>query len=89
MGASCCGAQAFLVATQELHCPTACGILVPTSPALEGGFFTTGPLGSPITDVFLASFHILIYYPYFFGWSIYLIIELNSLYILDVSPLVR
>ena len=35
----------FLVATQQLSCPTTCGILVPTSPALEGGFLSTGPLG--------------------------------------------
>ena len=38
-----------------LSCPVACGILVPppgiepASPALEGGFFTTGPPGkSPL-----------------------------------------
>ena len=38
-----------LVAAHALSCPAACGILVPqpgvepTFPALEGGFFTTGP----------------------------------------------
>ena len=38
-----------LVAARGLSCPAACGILVPqpgmepTSPALEGGFLTTGP----------------------------------------------
>ena len=42
---------ASLVVVHGLSCPTACGILVPrpgiepTSPALEGGFSTTGPPG--------------------------------------------
>ena len=42
---------ASLVAALGLSCPAACGILVPqsgiepTSPALEGRFFTTGPPG--------------------------------------------
>ena len=43
-----------LVVARRLSCPAACGILVPrpgiepTSPALEGGFLTTGPhQGSP------------------------------------------
>ena len=53
-----CGAQALLlrrtssvVVARGLSCPAACGNLVPrpgiepTSPALEGGFFTTGPPG--------------------------------------------
>ena len=41
-----------------LSCPTACGILVPrpgiepASPALEGGFFTTGPPGNSRTLLF-------------------------------------
>ena len=40
-----------VVVVRGLSCPAACGILVsgpgikPTSPALEGGFFTTGPPG--------------------------------------------
>ena len=40
-----------VVVARRLSCPTACGILVPqpgiepTSPALDGGFFTTGPPG--------------------------------------------
>ena len=43
-----------------LSCPAACGILVPRpgikpeSPALEGGFFTTGPPGkSPVVVVII------------------------------------
>ena len=51
-----CGAQApeyagSVVTMRELSCPTACEILVPRpgiepmSPALEGGFLTTGPPG--------------------------------------------
>ena len=42
-----------LIEAHRLTCPTACGILVPrpgiehVSPALEGGFFTTGHQGSP------------------------------------------
>ena len=55
LGLSChmqalhCGAQAGLVAIWGLSCPEACGVLVPwpgmepMSPALEGGFLTTGP----------------------------------------------
>ena len=51
-----CGTQApehmgSVVAARGLSCPAACGILVPrpgikpASPALEGGFLTTGPPG--------------------------------------------
>ena len=42
-----------VVVARGLSCPVACGILVPqaaiepASPALEGGFLTTGPPGSP------------------------------------------
>ena len=42
------------VVARGLSCPTAGGILVPrpgmepTSPALEGGFFTTGPPGKSL-----------------------------------------
>ena len=62
LGFSCCGAQALecrdsVVAAHRLDCPLACGILVPqpgikpVSPALEGGFLTTGPPGkSPQFD---------------------------------------
>ena len=44
-----------LVVAHGLSCPVACGILVPqpgidpTSPALEGGFLTTGPPGKSQT----------------------------------------
>ena len=45
---------AFLILLCRLSCPKACGILLqsqpgiePASPALEGGFLTTGPWGSP------------------------------------------
>ena len=40
-----------------LSCPVACGILVPqpgiepASPALEGGFFTTGPPGKSLISI--------------------------------------
>ena len=43
-----------LVDAHGLSCPVACGILVPrpgiepASPALEGGFFTTGPPGKSL-----------------------------------------
>ena len=53
-----CGTQDFFLCpagsldvVPGLNCPTACGILVPqpgiepTSPALQGGFLTTGPPG--------------------------------------------
>ena len=53
---SSCGARApeyagSVVAAHRLSCPAACGILVPqpgielASPALEGGFLSTGPPG--------------------------------------------
>ena len=53
-GLSSCGTwtpehAGSVVAVHRLSCPTACGILVPRpgiepeSPALEGGFLTTGP----------------------------------------------
>ena len=58
MGSVVCGTWALLlrhassiVVVHRLSCPAACGILVPwtgiepTSPALEGKFFTTGPPG--------------------------------------------
>ena len=55
-GIFCCGARApehvgSAVVVSGLNCPVACGILVPRrgiepmSPALEGGFSTTGPPG--------------------------------------------
>ena len=53
-GIFCCGARASLVVVRGLSCPTACGTLVsqpgiePTSPALEGGFSTTGPPGKSL-----------------------------------------
>ena len=56
-----CGMQALslrcvgsVVAALRLSCPAACGILVPrprikpTSPALEGRFFSTGPPGKSL-----------------------------------------
>ena len=58
VGSVVCGTQALLlrcaslvVVAHRLSCPVACWILVPwpgieaSSPALEGGFFTTGPPG--------------------------------------------
>ena len=53
--------QASVIVALSLSCSAACGILVPwpgiksTSPALQGGFLTTGPPGSP-GIVFLISF---------------------------------
>ena len=68
MGSVVCGVQALLlrhassaVLVHGLNCPAACGILVPrpgiepASPALEGGFFTTGPPGKS-----QASIHMLL-----------------------------
>ena len=49
------GTQASLVVALELRCPGACGILglrpgiIPVSPALEGGFLTSGPPGTSPT----------------------------------------
>ena len=51
--------ESSVVVARGLSCPVACGILVPqpgiepSSPALGGGFFTTGPPGSPPRDVIL------------------------------------
>ena len=58
-----CGTQALelagsVVAAHRLSCPTACGILIPQpgikpmSPALEGGFLTTGPPGKSPSGCF-------------------------------------
>ena len=59
-----CGTRALswrhtssVVVVRGLSCPAARGILVPrpgiepASPALEGGFFTTGPLGKSLNDI--------------------------------------
>ena len=62
-GLSSCGMWALecagsVVAACRLSCPVACGILVPRpgikpmSPALEGGFLTTGPPGKSHTYLF-------------------------------------
>ena len=59
VGSVVCGTWALsltcassVVVLHRLSCPAACGIILvprpgiePTSPALEGGFFTTGPPG--------------------------------------------
>ena len=63
MGSVVCSMRALslrrassVVVAHGLSCPAACGILVPrlgiepTSPALEGGFFTTGPPGKSLTS---------------------------------------
>ena len=62
-GVSCCGARALeyvgsVVSACKLSCPMACGILIPpleielASPALEGGFLTTGPPGKSLLYFF-------------------------------------
>ena len=57
-GSSLLCAVFSLVAMQGLSFPVACGILIPrpgielTSPALEGGFLTTGPPGKSQKSVF-------------------------------------
>ena len=64
---SSCGMRApehtgSVVAACRLSCPTACGILVPrpgiepASPALEGGFLTTGPPGKSPHPHFIIDF---------------------------------
>ena len=53
-----CGFFLSLVVARGLSCPVTCGILVPppgiepSSPALEGGFFTTGPPGKSLNSHF-------------------------------------
>ena len=50
------------VVARGLSCPAACGILVPwpgiepASPALEGGFFTTGPRGKSLLSLWIPNF---------------------------------
>ena len=57
-----------VVVAQGLSCSAACGILVPQpviepmSPAMEGGFFTTGPPGKSLCISFLL---LLNYYKFF------------------------
>ena len=64
-GVFCCGTWApehmgSVVAVHGLSCPVACGILVPqpgikpASPALEGGFLTTGPPGKSLFSIFIS-----------------------------------
>ena len=56
-------AQASVVVTCGLICSVACGILVhrpgiePASPALQGGFFTTGPPGKSLLNCFGVLLH--------------------------------
>ena len=51
-------AQASVVGPCGLSCSEACGILVhqpgiePAAPALQGGFFTTGPPGKSLLNCF-------------------------------------
>ena len=46
-----CGMQAFLAVACGLSCPTAG--MEPISSALEGGFLTPGPPGSPLLQYIL------------------------------------
>ena len=56
---SSCSAVGSVVVSFRLSCSTACGILAPrpeikpTSPALEGRFFTSGPPGKSHTSLFI------------------------------------
>ena len=72
MGSVVCGMRALLlrcvssvVVARGFSCPATCGILVPrpmiepTSPALEGRFFTTGPPGSPLDVLTTINFCLL------------------------------
>ena len=66
----CCGAQASLLVAHGLSSHAAHGILVhwpgiePTSPALEGGFLTTGPPRKSLLIFFLKLLHSFILIPY-------------------------
>ena len=57
-GLSSCSTWTSLIVACRPSCPAACGIPVPqtgiepTSPALEGGFITAGPPGSPNVEIF-------------------------------------
>ena len=70
-GLSSCGTWApehagagSLVVARGRSCPVACVILVPqpgiepTSPALEGGFLTTGPPGKSRNNLFILQFSV-------------------------------
>ena len=59
-GFSSCGCGDSIVAVSSLSCSLACGILIPqagietcASPASEGRFFTTGPLGKSLRCYFV------------------------------------
>ena len=56
------------VVVQALSCSLACGVLVPwpgiESPALRGGFLTTGPPGEPQDFLFHLIFKMLVVTPY-------------------------
>ena len=78
VGSVLCGTRALqlrhassVVVVHGLSCPTACGILVPQpgiepgSPALEGGFLTTGPPGkSPNHHISLSEAQLLLLVSY-------------------------
>ena len=67
-----CGSQALervgsVVVACRLSCPVACGTLVPqpgiepTSPALEGGFLTTGPPGKSLIYLFIFILYLILF----------------------------
>ena len=66
MGSVVCGTWALSLRHAGLSGPMACGILVPrpgiesASPALEGGFFTTGPPGKSLLQTFELHFPIFL-----------------------------
>ena len=77
MGSVVCGTRALslrrvssVVVAHGLSCPSPCGILVPqpgikpTSPALEGWFYTTGPPGKSLTSLVLLTFNWNWAFPY-------------------------
>ena len=84
-----------LVATSRLSCPVVCGTLVawlevkPTSQALEGRFWTTGPPGSPrfyisswtsVGDLYISRNYFLCYWP----WYPLFMLDFGNLYILSL-----
>ena len=79
-----------VVAMHGLSCPMACGILVPQpeiepiSPALEGEFLTTGPLGSSEDPGPLISIIIFLIIGLL---GFFILCGLSSLYTLNINPL--
>ena len=79
------------VVVQGLSCSLACGVLVPwagiESPALRGGFLTTGPPGEPQHFLFHLIFKMLVVTPYINVFVFWLLVSSRLKH--SASPFVK